>query len=202
MFLDPRGVLLTQTWQILAAGALAVAWCITEYLGRTSTWRQGAPKQPKTGLDKGTYPAIAAALSISLLFSAAAFLLSLGPALPALVALLGLVVGLTGLSLRLWAMRTLGRFFTMPITLDPQHRLVQDGPYRWIRHPSYTGNFLAALGMSIIFGTAVGILVTLVLCFGIYAHRIRVEEATLAGHFGPTYQTYRAGTSRLLPKIY
>lgn len=202
MFLDPRAVILDQTAQILTAGVLAVAWCVTEYLGRTSTWKQGAPKQPMKGLDKGTYPAIALALSTSLLASAAAFLLSLGPALPEAVAVVGLAVGLAGLGLRLWAMRTLGRFFTMPITLAEDHRIVQDGPYRWIRHPSYTGNFLAALGMSLIFGTLAGILVTLVLCFGIYAYRIRVEEATLVSRFGPSYQTYRKATSRLLPKIY
>ena len=66
--------------------------------------------------------------------------------------LLGLAVFAFGIAYRIWAVRTLGRFFRYTVVVDADHRVVEDGPYRRLRHPSYTGLLMAALGVGIALG--------------------------------------------------
>ncbi len=74
---------------------------------------------------------------------------------PELFAALG---ALGGSSLRLWAMHTLGRFFTFEVTIRKKHELVTTGPYRWLIHPSYTGLILSIPGLLFLFGGPPGLL--------------------------------------------
>jgi protein-S-isoprenylcysteine O-methyltransferase Ste14 len=188
--------------QLSLALILSILWSIAEYLGRHSTWTQGAPKRPPSGMDRGTYPIIGVALGGSLVANALLLFTPLGETLPFSVELAGAVVLGIGLVLRGWAMRTLGRFFTMPITIRPDHNIVSSGPYRWVRHPAYTGNFLMGVGMALLLGSAVGVLLTLVVCLAAYVYRIQIEEAALVGRFGERYQDYARRTSRLIPGLY
>ena len=198
-------------WRVFALGhevtlvlaALTIlAWCFSEYLGRSSTWRQGAAKRPSSKLDRGTYPFIAMGLGGGLVVSALCFLFGLGPFFPSPLALLGLFLAAVGILVRLWAMRTLGKFFTMPITVRPDHRVVREGPYRWLRHPAYTGNFLIGVGLPLILGTVVGFALSFLFCAVVYVHRIRIEEGVLLQQLGEAYREYSRTTSRLLPRIY
>jgi protein-S-isoprenylcysteine O-methyltransferase len=190
------------SWALAAGAVVGIAWILAEYLGRRSTWLQGAPKQPSSAIDRGTYPAIALSLAASMSFTAFVFLLGVGGYLPVWSIVPGLVLAFAGLAIRGWALRTLGRFFTMPITIAPDHQIVRGGPYRWIRHPAYTGGFLTALAMPLVLGSWVGVLFTLFACSLAYVHRIRIEEAALEGRFGEAYREYAKGTSRLLPGLY
>jgi protein-S-isoprenylcysteine O-methyltransferase Ste14 len=201
-FVGWHAFVLAHATNLLLTAALAVGALLGEYLGRTSTWRQGAPKRPPSHLDRGTYPFIALGLGSSLVVAGVCFLYQIGPAVPLLLLPLGVLVAGSGIVLRLWAMRTLGKFFTMPITVRPDHKVVRNGPYRWLRHPAYTGNFLTALGIPILLGTWVGLAVAFVLCTTVYVHRIRVEERVLLQQLGEAYRQYTRETSRLLPGIY
>jgi protein-S-isoprenylcysteine O-methyltransferase Ste14 len=188
--------------QLGVALALGILWSIAEYTGRRSTWIQGAPKHPTSGMDRGTYPIIGLALGGSVVVNAILVFTPLGEILPWAVDLFGAALLLVGLVVRGWAMRTLGRFFTMPITIRPDHDIVRSGPYRWIRHPAYTGNFLMGVGMAVLLGSAVGVVVAIAMCLAAYVYRIRIEEAALVDRFGERYREYASGTSRLIPGVY
>jgi protein-S-isoprenylcysteine O-methyltransferase Ste14 len=188
--------------QLVLAAVLSLAWSVAEWIGRSSTWRQGAPKRPPSGMDRGTYPLIGLALGGSLLFNALLLATPLGETLPFAVELAGAGVLVVGLLVRGWAMQTLGRFFTMPITIRPDHDIVRGGPYRWIRHPAYTGNFLMGLGMALLLGSTVGVAATVLVCLAAYVYRIHIEEAALVERFGDRYRSYAADTARLFPGVY
>jgi protein-S-isoprenylcysteine O-methyltransferase Ste14 len=190
------------TVPILAAIGFSLAWCVCEYYARRETWRRGAVRKPPGTMDRGTYPAIALSLAVGIGFSTAAFLTGLGGYLPVWTVAVGVAIMVAGLVIRVWALTTLGKFFTMPITLRSDHELVRNGPYRWIRHPAYTGGFLTAIGLPIILGTPAGTIVTIAACLTAYVYRIRIEEAVLLSRFGDSYREYSTTTWRLLPGLY
>ena len=106
-----------------------------------------------------------------------------------------------GLGLRWWAIITLGRFFTTDVAVHAGHRVVTTGPYRFARHPSYTGLLTVFAGMGVFFGTWLSVLVMVVPITLAVLHRIRHEEAVLAGALGDEYAAYCARTKRLIPRV-
>ncbi len=187
---------------VVVTFALAIAWCVSEYLARRSTWRQGAPKRPSAAMDKGTYPFIAIGIVVGLVADLLGFLSGFGGYLPTGAVAVGAGVAVIGLIVRGWALRTLGRFFTMPITIARDHRIVQGGPYRWVRHPAYTGGFLTMTGLAIALGSWAGVGITLMAGIVVYVYRIRIEESALRSRFGTEYDEYARRTYRLLPGLY
>jgi protein-S-isoprenylcysteine O-methyltransferase Ste14 len=115
---------------------------------------------------------------------------------------LGLILILAGVALRDWAIVTLGVFFRREVTIAPEQRLVRRGPYRVLRHPSYTGLIGICIGYGLAFGSWVGAAVALVAMVLGLLPRIRVEERALAGKFGAEYADYAGSTARLLPGIW
>jgi protein-S-isoprenylcysteine O-methyltransferase Ste14 len=114
----------------------------------------------------------------------------------------GLLVIAAGLGVRLWAIRTLGRFFTATVHVAEGQSVVSGGPYRLLRHPSYTGALLVPLGISLALQSAAGVLVGLLVGVPAYLYRIHVEEAALCEGIGQPYRDYRAHTWRLVPYVY
>lgn len=107
-----------------------------------------------------------------------------------------------GLALRWWAIGTLGRLFTVNVAVFEDHHLVANGPYRFVRHPSYTGMLLAFLGLGVFFGSWLS-LAALIVPIGLAsAYRIHVEEAMLFKAFGGNYSAYCARTKRLVPGVF
>ena len=107
-----------------------------------------------------------------------------------------------GIGLRLWAIASLGRFFDARVTLHDQHSLVCSGPYRWIRHPSYTGLLLAFLASGLAMGDWLA-LGALFLPIALAVHiRIRIEEQVLSSRFGAAYAEYSRRTRKLVPGVY
>lgn len=106
-----------------------------------------------------------------------------------------------GLVLRWVAILTLGRFFTANIAIHEGQPVVTTGPYRYVRHPSYTGLLLAFLGLGVFFGNwlSLGVLVIPITLALIY--RIRLEESVLVSALGPSYPAYCARTKRLIPGV-
>jgi len=118
--------------------------------------------------------------------------------------ILPLAVGLfaTGLAVRWWAIVTLGRFFTVDVVIEQDHELVQRGPFRWVRHPSYTGVLLAFLGWGMTLWNWVALAVVLVPIFVAFLRRMKVEEEALSRALGQRYEQYMKRTKRLVPFIY
>ena len=117
-------------------------------------------------------------------------------------AVLGVVLFALGLLLRWWAIVTLGRFFTVDVTIEKDHEVVERGPFRLVRHPSYTGVLLAFVGWALTLGNWGAMLVVLVPIFVAFVHRMNVEEEALGRALGERYREYMKRTKRLVPFIY
>jgi protein-S-isoprenylcysteine O-methyltransferase Ste14 len=113
-----------------------------------------------------------------------------------------LVVGLAGIAFRLWAIVSLGRFFRGTVHIQTDHEVVRSGPYRWVRHPSYSGALLAAFAFEVLTGNVLAALVAAAGCAIACAYRIRVEERMLAESLGDAYTSYASVTSRLIPRVW
>jgi protein-S-isoprenylcysteine O-methyltransferase Ste14 len=114
----------------------------------------------------------------------------------------GLGIAASGVALRTWAIVTIGRFFTYDVTIQSGHWVVTAGPYRWVRHPSYTGGLVGLLGLGVALGSAAAVLALVVVPLIGVLIRIRHEERTLLSALGGEYAAYAAHTPRLVPGIW
>jgi protein-S-isoprenylcysteine O-methyltransferase Ste14 len=114
----------------------------------------------------------------------------------------GVVLIWAGIAFRLWAIRTLGPFFSTRVVLQRQHRLITSGPYKYIRNPSYTGSMMTFLGFGIAIGNWMSLLTLLVFGCVPYLFRMAVEDEALAAQFGQAYADYRDKTWFLIPFIW
>jgi protein-S-isoprenylcysteine O-methyltransferase Ste14 len=110
----------------------------------------------------------------------------------------GLVLMLAGIALRWYSIWVLGTSFTCEVSTHPGQEIVQSGPYRWMRHPSYTGGLLTVLGVLVCCVNWASF-APLILALAGYAHRIRIEERALATDLGAPYHDYMRRTKRLIP---
>jgi protein-S-isoprenylcysteine O-methyltransferase len=115
---------------------------------------------------------------------------------------LGLAVFAAGLALRAWAVHELGRFFQFTVVVQADHQVVDSGPYRHLRHPSYTGLLMASLGLGIALGTWLSIAACLVPPLIGFGLRLRHEEVVLARELGEPYRAYMRRTKRLVPGVW
>jgi len=114
---------------------------------------------------------------------------------------LGVVLFAIGGALRIWPVFVLGPRFSGLVAIQPGHTLVTSGVYGGIRHPSYLGLLVNALGWGLAFRAGIGVLVTALMLPPLLA-RIRAEERLLRTQFGDEYGAYCARTSRLIPGLY
>jgi protein-S-isoprenylcysteine O-methyltransferase len=141
-------------------------------------------------------------IGITLAFNAPRLASAWISAPPQLLAGLGIGLIWTGIGLRLWAVRTLGRFFRVTVTVQDDHRLVDTGPYARLRNPSYTGAIVTMAGIGIAMGHWLSLAAMIVFPLLGFAWRIRVEEASLAARFGADYEAYRRRRWGLVPPIW
>jgi protein-S-isoprenylcysteine O-methyltransferase Ste14 len=114
----------------------------------------------------------------------------------------GLIVMWAGLAVRIWAIVVLGKSFRTTVEVDTGQKVVDSGPYRWVRHPSYTGILLLMVGLGLVYGNWPALAVLLVLPAGVLIHRIFVEETVLTEVVGGAYTDYAARTKRLVPGLW
>jgi protein-S-isoprenylcysteine O-methyltransferase Ste14 len=114
----------------------------------------------------------------------------------------GLILMAGGTIFRVWCIRTLGKYFTATVKTQEKQRIITSGAYSVVRHPSYSGAFIAAIGSSVFMHTVVAVIITFVVLSTAYYFRIRAEEETLINEFGDEYRVYRTMTKKLIPYIY
>jgi protein-S-isoprenylcysteine O-methyltransferase len=114
----------------------------------------------------------------------------------------GFILFLGGLALRWYSIGYLGRYFTIDVSISAEHKLVDSGPYSYIRHPTYAGALLAFVGLGLCFGNWPTILFLTVPIIGAFLWRIRIEESALTDALGEDYRAYMRRTKRLIPWLY
>jgi protein-S-isoprenylcysteine O-methyltransferase Ste14 len=114
----------------------------------------------------------------------------------------GLGIMLLGFGLRLWAIRTLGKFFRTTLQVDQGQQVVNRGPYRLVRHPSYAGALLICAGLGIALQNWLSLASAVLLPLMVYVYRIGAEEKMLIDALGQEYLRYREHTKKLIPWVW
>jgi protein-S-isoprenylcysteine O-methyltransferase Ste14 len=115
---------------------------------------------------------------------------------------LGSVLIIAGMIIRFIAFITLGKFFTVNLALQNDHRLIITGLYKHIRHPSYSGSLLSFLGFGLSLNNWLSLIIIIIPILVTFINRINIEEKLLQKQFGEEYSDYKKRTKRLIPMIY
>jgi len=115
---------------------------------------------------------------------------------------LGLFIIVIGLIIRVISIRQLRQYFTYSVTKVENHELVEEGFYKYIRHPGYLGQLIIFTGISISLSNWLSIIIMFLSALIGYMNRIRVEEQFMIELLGDKYSDYQMRTKRLIPKIY
>jgi len=118
------------------------------------------------------------------------------------VFVLGAVVGWVGLLLRWWSFATLGRYFTTVVKTSADQVVVSRGPYRFLRHPSYTGLLAAVLGCGLMLGNWVGVCTSFLLILSALVYRLLREERAMIDAVGDAYLDFAKDRARLVPFVW
>jgi protein-S-isoprenylcysteine O-methyltransferase Ste14 len=177
-----------------------VAWILFEVVTGRSRKAKGAAK----GKDRGSFFFLVGMIWLGIFLD---FTLCFGLQRAAIpwrrteIFCAGIALMWVGIAFRYYAMRVLGRFFTFDVAVHGGQTVVESGPYRYIRHPSYTGAMVTLMGFGLALGNWAG-LIALVACGAIgYTYRIHVEEAALVAALGQPYTDYMDRTRRLVPFV-
>jgi protein-S-isoprenylcysteine O-methyltransferase len=180
---------------------LGWSFCISEVV--LSVLRR-SQRGAATAADRSTLRLLWITIGISVTLAAVAMtvLPAAGFHLPAWGRIAAVAIFIAGLALRWWSIRILGRWFTVDVAIAQDHRLVTEGPYAVLRHPSYAGMLLAFLGLGLTYQNVLSLLLITLPVAAALARRIAVEEEALVGAFGEAYLEYRKHTRALSPWIY
>ncbi len=114
----------------------------------------------------------------------------------------GIVLLVTGILFRIWAIEKLGKHFTPTVQSKKEQKLITSGPYSVIRHPSYLGAFTAITGTGVLLNSIAGSIISFSCMLYAYYVRILLEEKALTEQFGKDYENYRSKTKKLIPFIW
>jgi protein-S-isoprenylcysteine O-methyltransferase len=167
------------------------------------TLRRRAARNQASG-DKGSLPVIwgVTFAAVTAAYIAAGRLGAADVPMLRAVPAIGLAVFGLGVLLRWYAIIHLGRFFTVNVAIADDHRLIDTGPYRWLRHPSYTGWLMVVTGLGLCLGNVVSLAILVVATLGLILWRIGLEEKALRAAFGEAYDAYARKTARLVPLVF
>ncbi|RBL88056.1 methyltransferase family protein [Chitinophaga flava] len=115
---------------------------------------------------------------------------------------IGLSIILLGMLLRFYAIASLGRLFTVVVTIRKDHHVKKDGIYAVLRHPSYAGSLLSFLGFGLSLNNWISLVVIFIPVLAAFIYRMDIEEKVLTEQFGTEYTDYMKHTSRIIPWIY
>jgi protein-S-isoprenylcysteine O-methyltransferase Ste14 len=115
---------------------------------------------------------------------------------------IGLTMILGGVAFRWYAIAVLGRYFTRVVSIQPGQTVIEKGPYRYIRHPSYSGAMLSFLGFGMALTNWLSLLLILLGTFIGYTYRVHVEEQALIEGLGQPYRDYMKRTKRFIPFVF
>lgn len=192
----------SQPAQLIVLFVTLLVWRVFETFLDVRTARRlraGAERQ-----DRGSRLAVLCAVVLGLLLGI--LIAYLAPAATittgrAVVFWLGILPMYGGIALRLYAVTTLGRYFTTAVATVHEQQVVSRGPYRFIRHPSYTGFLLILAGFGLCFANWLSPVVMVGVALIGFSYRIHVEERLLQKQLGQPYRTYMLRTKRLIPYV-
>ena len=176
----------------------AMAWFTLEF--RRSIGRRAEAATTDRGSGLVINAAVACGFAVAIVAARALPGAAIRPQVLAVT--LGLVCLLCGIALRFWSFRTLGRYFTFQVQTSTDQPVITSGPYRVLRHPSYTGVLLIVVGVGCLFANWASVAGIAALVTTGLVYRIRVEERALLDALGDAYRSYASNHRRLVPFIW
>jgi protein-S-isoprenylcysteine O-methyltransferase Ste14 len=117
-----------------------------------------------------------------------------------LVAVIGALLTMLGVAFACWARFVLGRNWSSVVQVKEDHELIQSGPYRWVRHPIYTGLLLAFFGTAMAIGEWRGAICVVIVAVSFW-FKLKLEERWMRENFGAAYESYMQRTKALIPGV-
>lgn len=115
--------------------------------------------------------------------------------------LLGIAITVAGIAFAMWARVCLGGNWSSAVTVKVDHQLVRSGPYRWVRHPIYTGLISAFIGTAVVRHQLRGV-IAIVLVYCGFKLKSKIEERAMTATFGAEYEEYRRTTGAIVPRLW
>lgn len=198
-------------WIVIAGVLFVLGLAVTSWLMSYHGPRDKVVGSKRSFLGLPAWAQIVLGLAVLALLAALGYWLwiplplAIPPYLSAILTVGGLTFFLVGCGLALWARWALGTMYGVSTggaaPLQTQHRLIQHGPYAWVRHPMYLGYWLVLLGVTLIYQTWTPLLF-LVMSIASFYRRARREESALAERFGEEWRAYALRTKFLIPFVY
>jgi protein-S-isoprenylcysteine O-methyltransferase len=113
----------------------------------------------------------------------------------------GVAMMVLGSVLRRHCWRTLGEYFTGDVRARPNQRVISSGPYRLVRHPSYTAGMMMFIGIGLALGSWLSLMLLTVATIATYSYRVAIEERVLLDTIGEPYGSYMKGRKRFIPYV-
>lgn len=187
------------TLQIIFAGSM-FGWFLSEFLYK-SMLKSG--EKDKKGKDHSTLNFLWIAIPFSIAGAAISSDYTEFPISDEVwILYLGIFFILAGITVRFIIIRSLGKYFTVDVTIRQDHKIMKQGFYRYVRHPSYAFSLLTSLGLGLYLNNWLSLIFAIVPPFIAFSYRIRIEEKALIEEFGEEYLGYRRKTKKLIPFIY
>ncbi len=178
-----------------------IAWCVLEMRGAvTHRAKTDAKKQ-----DRGSLIILIVGLYTGLLLNFVCAGLFPGATISwhrSILISASLVLMVLGIILRQYAIRVLGKYFTFQVAMHADQKVVQQGPYQFIRHPAYSGALLTVLGIGLATTNWASLVSILFFSFIGYFYRVLVEERVLRTSLGQSYVEYMHHTKRFIPFVF
>jgi protein-S-isoprenylcysteine O-methyltransferase len=178
-----------------------VIWLATIFVVEPIITRNSTRSKARTREDRGSaaliFVSTFVAIVVALQFAGA----NIFP-LPSWLFFVGIGLMTIGIGIREWAVTTLRGFFLFTVGVREGHRIVETGPYKLVRHTSYTGAIFTFLGIGFATQSAVAVLILAVICGLAYGYRIHIEERALVKGLGEEYSRYMDKTRRLIPFVF
>ncbi|MBI9018090.1 MAG: isoprenylcysteine carboxylmethyltransferase family protein [Phycisphaerae bacterium] len=118
------------------------------------------------------------------------------------ISLIALAFMIGGLTVRTWAVYTLGQYFTMQLKIHDEHRIIRTGPYKYLCHPSYSGAFLTYFGTTVFLHSWFSMIIAGIILSFAFLRRMHFEEKMLIDRFGDEYRDYCKSTKKVMPWLW
>jgi protein-S-isoprenylcysteine O-methyltransferase Ste14 len=163
---------------------------------------RGAFTDVPSAQDSGTFRALMIGSPLAVLVAGAASCIPwLTIPYPVFAVVLGTTMLISGAALRRYCFNALGKSFTGTVIVSKDQQVVQDGVYRFVRHPSYTAAFLMFTGVGFALGSWISVAILFLVHCYLYGLRVSVEERALVETLGEPYRQYMSRTKRFIPFV-